>query len=160
MRKFQQPKNSKPIVEEITENRVFHYSLKEKDMDMFGYNPAVDPLILVKCIHCENAVKASRFSIHTACCMHIPEVENFIEVDKKKSFGDCVAHNNDILCQKNNFETGDPKKRGKEKRKNHSNETQPETKRKHMWIPSLAQQCLQVLPKSAQVKNNQFFSTN
>jgi len=69
---------------------------------------------------------------------------------------DCVAHNNDILCQKNNFETGDPKKRGKEKRKNHSNETQPEKKRKHMWIPSLAQQCLQALPKSAQVKNSQF----
>lgn len=38
--------------------------LTERDMDLFGYTPAEDALVLVKCMRCFKTIKASRFTSH------------------------------------------------------------------------------------------------
>ncbi|KAL6040720.1 serine/threonine-protein kinase pakD, variant 4 [Balamuthia mandrillaris] len=47
--------------------------LGEEEMDIFGYSPTSDPLLLVCCQLCMKTVKASRFSQHLDRCPRIPD---------------------------------------------------------------------------------------
>ncbi|KAL6052984.1 Serine/arginine repetitive matrix protein 2 [Balamuthia mandrillaris] len=59
---------------DATRSRIYEPArLGEEEMDIFGYSPTSDPLLLVCCQLCMKTVKASRFSQHLDRCPRIPD---------------------------------------------------------------------------------------
>jgi cobalamin biosynthesis Mg chelatase CobN len=52
-------------------------------MDLFGYSPMTDQLILVRCNHCTKTVKASRFNAHLGHCLKAMEPAETKAIEEK-----------------------------------------------------------------------------